>query len=525
MARQSLKGIIRNTPLKAKLYVLFAAFLVMGLVVFLVFTRITSDLALDARMVNVAGSARMQMYRLLYIFKDVTADKKIELTDKSLIVDKMNSYVLTLREVDRYLAAREQKTEALAGAAVKIDVLSDSWKSFETLLITYLLSPEEYGVLIPDINIRGVEMVEVTDRLVADIERHHKSNISRVWTIIVSLFAGSVIFTLLVGYLLIRYMIFPLSRLERFAGQIAKGDLSARLDYDGKDEIGTLVDAMNGMATELEDIRKTMEKRIEDQSEQLASVKKLAAVGHIAAGVAHEINNPLATMQICVDSLHRKYSDAENRGEHVLLQGYLRIIDDELKRCAAITTGLLDFSRERPPKKEPVDVKTLIEDTGSMLLIQRKYSNSCKVDYDFKAENNVVLGDDGQLRQVFLNIMGNGFDAMGGKGVVKVSTSSVSRLGRNMLCVKLEDSGHGIKSDDMGKVFMPFFTTKTAERGTGLGLSICKKIITGHEGLIEVDSVYGAGTTFTVCLAQYEKKDEAAPEHEHIQKGFFINLM
>src|SRR3972149_926241 len=397
MARQSLKGIIRNTPLKAKLYVLFAAFLVMGLVVFLVFTRITSDLALDARMVNVAGSARMQMYRLLYIFKDVTADKKIELSDKSQILGKLNSYALTLREVDRYLAAREQKNEALAGAVVKIEILNDNWKSFETLLITYLLSPEEYRVLIPDINIRGVEMVEVTDKLVEDIERHHQSNISRVWTIIVSLSPGAAIFTLVVGYFFIRYMISPLSRLECFAGQIAKGDLSARLDYESKDEIGALVMAMNGMATELEDIRKTMGKRREDQSEQLASVKKLAAVGHIAAGVAHEINNPLATMQICVDSLQRKYSDAENRGEHVLLQGYLRIIDDELKRCAAITAGLLDFSRERPPKKEPVDVKTLVEDTVSMLLIQKKYSDSCRVDCDFKADNNMVLGDDGQL--------------------------------------------------------------------------------------------------------------------------------
>ena len=160
-----------------------------------------------------------------------------------------------------------------------------------------------------------------------------------------------------------------------------------------------------------------------------------------------------------------------------------------------------------------------------MLLIQKKYSDSCRVDCDFKADNNMVLGDDGQLRQVFLNIMGNGFDAMGGKGVVKVSTSSVSRLGRGMLCVKFEDSGHGIKPEDMGKVFMPFFTTKGAERGTGLGLSICKKIITGHDGLIEVDSVYEAGSTFTICLEQYKKKDEAAEEPEFIQKGFFVNWM
>ncbi|MFZ3072219.1 MAG: ATP-binding protein, partial [Thermodesulfobacteriota bacterium] len=318
-------------------------------------------------------------------------------------------------------------------------------------------------------------------------------------------------------------MISPLSRLERFADRIAKGDLSARLDYESKDEIGTLVAHMNGMAAELEDIRKTMEKRIEDQSEQLASVKKLAAVGHIAAGVAHEINNPLATMQICVDSLSRKYSEPEHRGEHVLLQGYLRIIDDELKRCAAITSGLLDFSRERPPKKEPVDVKSLTEDTGRMLLLQKKYSNLCKVDCDFKADNNMVLGDDGQLRQVFLNLMGNGFDAMGGKGVVKVSTEAVSRFGRDMLCVKFEDSGHGIKSGDMGKMFMPFFTTKGAERGTGLGLSICKKIIIGHEGAIEAESVYGAGSTFTIYLSQYKKKDEAVEEYVH--KGFFINLM
>src|SRR3990170_2221929 len=227
MARKSVKGIIRNMPLKAKLYMLLAAFLVMGLAVFLVFARITSDLALYARMVNVAGSARMQMYRLLYIFQDAAADREIELSDKSQILGKLNSYVLTLREVDRYLAAREQKNEALAGAVVKIEILNDNWKSFETLLITYLLSPEEYRVLIPDINIRGVEMVEVTDKLVEDIERHHKSNISRVWTIIVSLFAGSAIFTLVIGYLFMRYMIFPLSRLERFAGQIAKGDLSA----------------------------------------------------------------------------------------------------------------------------------------------------------------------------------------------------------------------------------------------------------------------------------------------------------
>ncbi|MFZ3071993.1 MAG: type IV pili methyl-accepting chemotaxis transducer N-terminal domain-containing protein, partial [Thermodesulfobacteriota bacterium] len=211
MAIKSVKAIINDMPLKSKLYMILAVFLSMGLAVFLVFTRITSDLAVDARMVNVAGSARMQMYRLLYILHDATAGKKIELADKSRIMDKLNSYVLTLRDVDKYLFGQKRKDQATKDAVTKITILGDNWKSFETLLVAYLLNPEEYKVLLSDINIRGVEMVEVTDKLVVDIESRHKNTISRVWTIIVSLFAGSAILTLLIGYIVITCMISPLS--------------------------------------------------------------------------------------------------------------------------------------------------------------------------------------------------------------------------------------------------------------------------------------------------------------------------
>jgi two-component system NtrC family sensor kinase len=223
--------------------------------------------------------------------------------------------------------------------------------------------------------------------------------------------------------------------------------------------------------------------------------EKLAAVGQLAAGVMHEINNPLATIGACVAAIQARSGAVADDTVHE----YLDIIDKEVLRCTHIVDGLLDFSRpkEGSPKK-PLDINALVAHTLFLLKHHQRF-NRVSVIRELDDDLPPVLANDEQMIQVLMALMLNGVDAVDDGGALTVRTQrNPARADEVMIAII--DTGHGIPASDLPKIFEPFYTTKPPGRGTGLGLSICYGIVEQHLGRIEVDSEPGMGSTFRVYL-------------------------
>jgi two-component system NtrC family sensor kinase len=231
--------------------------------------------------------------------------------------------------------------------------------------------------------------------------------------------------------------------------------------------------------------------------QQIAQTEKLAAVGQLAAGVMHEINNPLATITACVEALTQRRLELPAAARQPFDQ-YMRIIETELDRCKAIVDGLLDFSRPKARFKRAVEINQVLEDA---LFLVKHHDRFKRITLVRRLADGLpsIEGNAPQLIQVFLGLMINAMDAMESKGVLTVATS-MGAEGSNELTIEFHDTGAGIPREDLGKIFEPFFTTKPPGRGTGLGLSICYGIVVEHKGRITVDSVVGRGSTFRVFL-------------------------
>jgi two-component system NtrC family sensor kinase len=250
-------------------------------------------------------------------------------------------------------------------------------------------------------------------------------------------------------------------------------------------------DAVTHVITIGEDI--TEWKRVQDQVSQ---TEKLAAVGQLAAGVMHEINNPLATIGACVEALDFRVEDLSPVDAQGLAE-YLRIIGSELDRCKAIVNGLLDFSRPKARVKRQADLNQILEDALFLVKHHHKY-RSITLQRTLASDLPLIEANHEQLIQVFLSLMLNAIDAMEGEGVLSVRTDHLGD--GSHIVAEFRDTGAGIPRDALGKIFEPFFTTKQPGRGTGLGLSICYGIVQEHGGRIAVESQPGRGSVFQVVL-------------------------
>src|SRR6266566_3696248 len=234
-----------------------------------------------------------------------------------------------------------------------------------------------------------------------------------------------------------------------------------------------------------------------EAQQRLAETEKLAAVGQLAAGVMHEINNPLATILACSEALALRNEDLAppERQAH---QEYLKIVDAEVQRCRRIVDSLLDFSRSRSGDKRQVDVNAVVEQTLFLLKHHARFKR-LTVTRELAPGLPAVLADQEKLIQSFMALMLNAMDAMDSRGTLTVR-SGINPERRDEVLLEFVDTGVGIKQEDLPKIFEPFFTTKPQGRGTGLGLSICYGIIAEHRGRIEVESQVGVGSNFKVYL-------------------------
>jgi two-component system NtrC family sensor kinase len=229
----------------------------------------------------------------------------------------------------------------------------------------------------------------------------------------------------------------------------------------------------------------------------IGRAEKLAAVGRLAAGVVHEINNPLATIAACAEALeHRVEEGAFNETDAVDdLNEYLGLIKSEAFRCKSITTGLLDFSRMRAIDRRPLNVAETLESSANLLSHQKR-----GVGIDIAVEINEALqlvnADGGQIQQAVIALGTNAIDAMPNGGTLTLKAFNQA----NSVVIEIADSGIGIAAENLSKIFEPFFTTKEVGRGTGLGLAVCYGIVTDHGGRLSVRSSIGVGTTFSILL-------------------------
>ncbi len=225
--------------------------------------------------------------------------------------------------------------------------------------------------------------------------------------------------------------------------------------------------------------------------QRLAQSEKLAAVGQLAAGVMHEINNPLATILACSEALALRFGEQDE---------YLKIIDTEVQRCRRIVEGLLDFSRpnKQSGHKSPADINAIIEQTLFLLKHHERFK-WLTIERELGVGLPQFPADAERLVQCFMALMLNAMDAMNSRGVLTVRTRRNPQRSDEILA-EFIDTGTGIRQEDLPKIFEPFFTTKPQGRGTGLGLSVAYGIVEEHRGRIEVESQMGVGTNFKVFL-------------------------
>jgi two-component system NtrC family sensor kinase len=260
------------------------------------------------------------------------------------------------------------------------------------------------------------------------------------------------------------------------------------------EELKQYREKMENWTKDLEEEVKKKTEEIYKAQEQLINTEKLASLGRMAAGVAHEINSPLTGI-VTFAHLMLKRTPSENKQD---IED-LNIIIDQAERCSKIIKGLLGFSRKTASEKSRINLNTLVENTLAMLRNQAKFYN---ITFNVNLTKSLpeVNVDPNQVQQVFLNLLINAADAMDKKGDITIASRMVEIDGDAFVEMEFTDSGHGIPEEIQGKIFEPFFTTKPTGKGTGLGLAVSYGIVKKHGGNILVKSAPGQGSSFFIRL-------------------------
>ncbi len=321
----------------------------------------------------------------------------------------------------------------------------------------------------------------------------------------------SVVLLLVILYFATTKITNPLKKMVIATQVISKGDLAHRVKVNSKDEIGYLAESFNQMTVNLQTANekliewgKTLEKKVEERTIELREMQahliqseKLASLGKLAAGIAHEINNPLGGILIYSNLL------LEDIGEKSPFYENLKKIVKETSRCKNIVRGLLEFARPKEPETSLININEIVDSALAIMERQTLFQN-IKIKKTYASDLPKIVADGAQLQQVFMNIILNAAEAMDGDGRLTLSTS-LNEDG-SYIEAQFSDTGHGIKEEDKIRLFEPFFSTKEVGKGTGLGLAISYSIIQKHNGTIEVDCQIGKGSTFTVRLPVIQEK-------------------
>jgi len=321
-------------------------------------------------------------------------------------------------------------------------------------------------------------------------------------------------FIILGSLLLTRYLVKPLERLIKVTEDITEGYFPQNLEATGRNEIGTLSASLSRMTDRLREDQKQIEQYVhslEESNRQLKKAQdevlcseKLASVGKLAAGVAHEIGNPIGIILGYIEVLRH------NMSQHKENLDTLRRIENEIMRIDKTIRELLCFSHPRKVSLHPIQVNPLIKETASLISHQKAF-RSIELELKLQEKLPPIMADEQQFQQVMINLFINAMDAMPNGGKLTITSeqqsdvTNLSHAPSNLSGVKItvRDTGRGIKREHLNRVFDPFYTTKDPGKGTGLGLSVCLRIVESFGGTISVTSSPDKGTIFTTILPAY----------------------
>jgi two-component system NtrC family sensor kinase len=321
----------------------------------------------------------------------------------------------------------------------------------------------------------------------ADIARSRRQTILASVILVLSVLSVT-------GFLIYTLIRAPVRELTRGTRAIAEGNLDYTIPLQQKDEIGGLANSFNTMTLELKRAREELG-RIQAH---LIHMEKMASLGKLSASVAHELNNPLSGILTYTRLLQKKLNSGNLTKDRLeSIQGDLSIVGDETMRCGNIVKNLLLFSKKEIGEFAAVDLHQILDRCTQLVEHHLKLNNIELVKIYQRGKTEVICDKD-QIQQCFLAILDNAVEAMPQGGTLTIKTSSI--FNENSIKVQIQDTGSGISPADLPHIFEPFYTTKKEGKGVGLGLSVCYGIIERHDGKIDVNSVIGEGSTFTVEL-------------------------
>lgn len=295
-----------------------------------------------------------------------------------------------------------------------------------------------------------------------------------------------------------RWVLHPIRLLQVGVRRVGKGSFQSKIELQSRDEMQDLAEAFNDMTARLRVTYEDLEAQVRERSRQLVRSERLAGVGFLAAGVAHEINNPLASIAFGAEAIEGRLEPLLSRvgpGDAEALRRYVRMIQDEAFRCKRITEKLLDFSRCGEINRERSDLTDLVENVVEMVRHMGKYrAKAIRYDPPQRVHGHV---DAQEIKQVVLNLVVNALDSMQPGGTLSIDV----RESEEMAELVFADDGHGMAQEILENIFEPFYTNRPSGKGTGLGLSISQQIVSRHQGEISAASAgVGRGATFTVRL-------------------------
>jgi two-component system NtrC family sensor kinase len=350
-------------------------------------------------------------------------------------------------------------------------------------------------------------------------------------------------------HLFYRWVFRPLRVLVKGSRRVAAGDFTHRIELAGHDEMTELADAMNDMTARFRAIRDDLDRQVQIRTKQVVRSEQLASVGFLAAGVAHEINNPLASIAMCAESLEGRLAEVTEKlnraddgnlqtigaqldGELAVMQRYLRMIQSESFRCKGITEKLLDFSRIGEVKRQDADLREIVAAVVEMVRHVGKYQDRTIVLTDDEPASGagstvgvkptspssarlvapiVAHVNTAEIKQVVLNLITNALDSLDSGGTLRIELAAFGDRAE----LVFSDNGCGMTEEVLAHLFEPFFTRRRGGQGTGLGLSIVYRIVSDHGGQIEAESDGpGRGSRFRVTLPLVQPKKETRHRYQ-----------
>lgn len=419
--------------------------------------------------------------------------------------------VITGNELQTFLVLRRhEKNLIIQRDSSSFDVFMQTYSllksSSETDLSRYAASAEKLFAIYREDKLLEEELrtsASIIQTYTDTILQGEREDIDSLLKISMNLLLASLAIIIVIGALinarLAATIAAPIKEIRKFAERVAGGDFSQTLEVKGSQEFVSLADALNQMSVKLKDTVSSLELAIQnlhDKQGQLVEAEKLASLGRIAAGVAHEINNPLAIINEKAGLMQDLLSMSADFEQKQNISSQIEGITGSVNRCRTITHRLLGFARRMDITIEPLNLNEAIQETIEFLKSDI-LTKSAQLDLNFAEDLPEIRSDKIQLEQVFLNLIKNAVDAVATGGEIAITTS---RKDEGTVQVFISDNGAGIPKDKLNHIFEPFFTTKERGKGTGLGLFVSHAILRKLGSRIQVQSEAGKGTTFTLDI-------------------------